>query len=299
MKKFVCALMGLSFAALGTAITAAQQDSDSAMTGPPAVIQVQREFIKPGKAGAIHDRSEANFVQAMAHAKWPTHYFALNSMSGPSRALYFIGYPSFEAWEKDQEATNKNSELSAALERAGQADGDLLSSFDQAVLEYDSDLSYHAPAGLGSIRYLEITVFKIHPGHVMDWRNLVKMYVDGVQKAEITDANWATFELAYGGGNEYVVISTDKSMADIDKSNADGKKFREAMGDDGMKKFSDVEASCIESVDSELFAINPRQSYPPPEWVKEDPSFWNPKPLMTSAKKPGAAKPVESKKAGQ
>jgi hypothetical protein len=298
MKKYLCALMGLSFAAMGSCLTMAQEAAEPGTTGPPAVIQVQREFIKPGKAGAIHDRSEASFVQAMSHAKWPTHYFALNSMSGPSRALYFIGYPSFDAWQKDQDAMEKNSELSAAFERASQADGDLLSSSDQAVLEYDPDLSYHAPAGLGRVKYLEITLFKIHPGHGMDWRNLVKMYVDGVQKAEMEDANWATFEMAYGGGNEYVIISTDKSMADIDKGNADGKKFREAMGEEGMKKFSEIEATCVESVDSELFAINPRQSYPPEAWVKEDPSFWNPKPMMTSTKKP-AAKPVESKKAGQ
>ena len=299
MKRFMCALMGLSFAAMGSSFTAAQEASEPGMTGPPAVIQVQREFIKPGKAGAIHDKSESNFVQAMAHAKWPTHYFAVTSMSGPSRALYFVGYPSFEAWQKDNEAMEKNTELSTAFERAAQADGDLLSSSDQVVLQYDSDLSYHPPAGLGNVRYLEITVFKIHPGHGMDFRNLEKMYVDGVEKAGIENATWVTFEMAYGGGGEYVVISADKSMADIDKSNADGKKFRDALGEDGMKKFSELEASCVESVDSELFAINPKQSYPPETWVKEDPTFWIPKPMMTSTKKPGAAKPVESKKAGQ
>lgn len=295
MKRIMCTLMGLSFAAMGSAFTSAQEASEPGMTGPPAVIQVQREFIKPGKAGALHDRSESNFVQAMSHAKWPTHYFALTSMSGPSRALYFVGYPSFEAWEKDNKAMEQNAELSAAFDRAAQSDGDLLSSSDQVVLQYDSDLSYHAPAGLGNVRYLEITVFKVHPGHGMDFRTLTKMYVDGVQKAGMEDANWATFEMAYGGGDEYVVISTDKSMADIDKGNADGKKFRDAIGEEGMKKFSELEAASVESVDSELFAINPRQSYPPQEWIDQDPSFWNAKPVMASAAKPGAEKMKKAK----
>ena len=288
MKKILCILMGLSCATIGTSLVAAQEASAPEMTGPPAVIQVQREFIKPGKAGTIHDRSESNFVQAMAHAKWPTHYFALNSLSGPSRALYFTGYPSFAAWEKDREAMDKNPELAAALERANESDGELQSSFDEAVLQYDPDMSYHPPAGLGIIRYLEITLFKIHPGHGMDFRNLTKMYVDGVEKAGIEDANWATFEIAYGGGDEYVVISTDKSMADIDRGNADGKKFSDALGEEGMKKFSDLEASTVDSVDSELFAINPRQSYPPPAWVSADPEFWSPKPLMASETKSAA-----------
>lgn len=295
MKRFVCALMGLSFAAMGGSFTTAQQSSEPGMSGPPAVIEVQREFLKPGKSGAIHDRSEANFVEAMQHAKWPTHYFAVNSLSGPPRALYFIGYPSFDAWQKDNEAMEKNHELSAAFERASQTDADLLSSSDQAVLQYDADLSYHPPKSLGKVRYLEITSFKIHPGHGMEWRNLVKMYEDGVQKAGIEDANWVTFEIAYGGGGEYIVISTDKSMADIDKSNADGKKFRDALGEDGMKKFSELEASSVVSVDSELFAINPRQSYPWPSWVSEDPEFWNAKPIMASEAKPSAGKVKKSK----
>lgn len=283
MKKIVCALMGLSFAALGSSFTVAQEASTTAMTGPPAVIQVEREFLKPGKAGAIHDRSEANFVQAMEHAKWPTHYFALNSLSGPARALYFIGYPSFEALEKDRDAMEKNPELSAAFEQASQSDGELLSSFDEAILQYDPDLSYHPVPSLATIRYMEITVFKIHPGHGMEWRNLVKMYTDGVQKAGMDDANWATFEIAYGGGDEYLVASTDKSMADIDKASADGKKFRDAMGEEGMKRFSDLEASAVASVDSELFAINPKQSYPPPAWVEANPGFWKTQP---AAKQP-------------
>jgi hypothetical protein len=277
MKKIVYALAGLSFAALGSSFTAAQQSSEPGMTGPPAIIQVEREFLKPGKSGAIHDRSESNFVQAMTKAKWPTHYFALNSLSGPSRALYFTGYPSFEAWEKDRAAMEKNPDLSAQMEQAEQTDAELLSSYDEGVLQYDADLSYHPPAGLGKVRFLEITVFKVHPGHGMEFRELVKMYADNVQKAGIEGANWATFEMAYGGGDEFVVISTDKSMAEIDKNNADSKKFRHALGEDGMKKFTELEAASVESLDSELFAINPKQSYPPQSWIDEDPSFWNAK----------------------
>ncbi|MGH9590642.1 MAG: hypothetical protein ACRD25_09610 [Terracidiphilus sp.] len=121
------------------------------------------------------------------------------------------------------------------------------------------------------------------------------MYIDAIQKAGIEDANWATFDIAYGGGDEYVLISTDKSMADIDNGNADSKKMMAALGEEGMKKFSDLEASTIVSVDSELFAINPRQSYPPAEWVAQDPSFWSPKPLMASAAKPAAMKMKKAK----
>src|SRR5690349_10526000 len=68
---------------------------------PPKVLQVIREFTKPGRAGAIHEKSESAFVQAFARAKWPTHYIAATSLSGKNRTLFFVGYDSFAAWEKD------------------------------------------------------------------------------------------------------------------------------------------------------------------------------------------------------
>ena len=89
-----------------------------ATTPPPKVLQVIREFVKPGKGGAAHEKGESAFVQAFARAKWPTHYFAATALTGRSRALFFIGYDSFEAWEKDSLATQKNAALSAAASAA-------------------------------------------------------------------------------------------------------------------------------------------------------------------------------------
>jgi hypothetical protein len=43
----------------------------------------------------------------------------------------------------------------------------------------------------------------------------------------------------------------------------------------------------VDSSNSQLFSINPKQSYPMDEWVKGDPAFWSPKP--TVAAKPAAA----------
>ena len=66
-------------------------------------------------------------------------------------------------------------------------------------------------------------------------------------------------------------------MAEIDTGYAEDKQFHDAIGEDGLKKLRELEADCIESSDSELFAINPAQSYPMDEWVKEAPDFWKPK----------------------
>ena len=285
MKIMNPALLGLSLAIAGSSFAAAQE-----MQGPPKVLTITREFIKPGKSGAIHDKSESHFVSAMAAAKWPTHYFALQSLSGKSRALYLTGYPSFKAWQDDFLAQMKNKALSAELDKDSVADGELLDGIDQFVYYYDDDLSYRPSASLGQAKLMEITAFHIKPGHSKQFRDLARLVIDGHKKAG-DSAHWATFEIAYGTGDEYVVFSDDKSMADIDTGYAEDKQFHDAMGDDGMKKIDELVADSIEGSDSELFAINPAQSYPPDAWVKDDPDFWKPKPAAAPAAKP-AAKPA-------
>jgi hypothetical protein len=288
MKIISPVLLGLSLAVVGSSLAAAQEMQGQEMQGPPKVLQITREFIKPGKSGALHDASESKFVAAMTKAKWPTHYIALNSLSGKSRALYLVGYPSFKAWEDDFLATMKNKALSAELDKDSVADGELLDGIDQFVFTYNEEMSYRPDPDLAHARLMEVTTFTIKHGHGKEWHELVKLVIDTHKKAG-TSAHWATYEIAYGGDNVYVGFSADKSMAEIDTGFAEDKQFRDALGEDGLATLRELEADCIESSDSELFGINPAQSYPPDEWVMADPGFWKPKPVMAPAAKPAAA----------
>ena len=284
MKNVSSVLLGLSLAVAGSSLAAAQE-----MQGPPKVLTITREYIKPGKAGALHDKSEGRFVAAMTAAKWPTHYFALNSLSGKSRALYLTGYPSFKAWEDDYTASMKNPTLSDALEKASVADGELLDGLDQFVFTYDEDLSYRPSTTLAPARLMEVWSVHIKPGHGKQWHELVNLLIETHKKAG-TSAHWATYEIAYGGDNGYIVLSDDKSMAEIDTGYTEDKQFHAALGEDGLKRLRELEQDCIQDSDGELFAINPKQSYPPDAWVKADPDFWKPKTETPGAKPAAAAK---------
>ena len=101
MKKITGWLLGAYLLVGGMGIAVAQDT-----TPPPKVLAVYREFVKPGKGGALHEKAESAFVQAMTRAKWPTHYFAASSITGKPRVLFFTAYESFEAWEdSDVQAT--------------------------------------------------------------------------------------------------------------------------------------------------------------------------------------------------
>ena len=275
---------------------AAAQDTPAASSPWPNVLQITREYTKPGKGGAMHDKTESAFVQAMTRAKEPTHYLALNSLSGKNRALFLTWYASFDAWEQDMKSVEKNATLSAELERAAVADGELLDSLDQAVFYNEPELSYRPHADISHARYMEISEYHVKRGHDSGWRELVKMVIAANQKGG-TSAHWAMLNLVFGGdGGTYLILSADNSMADIDHGFAEGKAFHDAMGEEGWKKFQQLYADTVDDSHSELFAINPKQSYVDDSWVKADPDFW--KPRAPAAKVPAApaAKPADKPK---
>ena len=268
-----------------TATSYAQQDS---MSGPPKVLVIEREYVKPGKAGTPHERSESAFVRAMTAAKSTNHYFALDSLSGPSRALFLFGYTSFAEWEKADKAVQKDATLSAALDRAYTADGELLSEYDQNAFMLRPDLSFNTGNLVGK-RYMEITQFVVKPGHTQDFEAAAKLALEANKKGNL-DTNWATFQLIYGAntGDVFVYITTLKSRADTDKEIGLNEEFMKAMGESDMKKLNELAAASIESQMTNLFEINPKMSYPPDEWIKAEPDFWKPKPAPAPAQKPAA-----------
>jgi hypothetical protein len=278
MNKFSRTLLAVSLGITCSCVVVAQDKP-----AIPKVLTIMREYIKPGKAGMAHEKAESAFIQAMSRAKWPTHYIGMTSLSGKSRALFLTQYESFEAWEKDGAAVEKNAVLSASLDRAFVADGELLDSIDQGVFVFNEELSLRPRPDLSPMRYLDISVYHVRPGHSKDWNDIVKMVKSAYEKA-VPDAHWGVFAQYYGGeGGTYLVLTARKSLSEVDRGFLDSKQFQAAMGEDGMKKLDELVAVTIESSMHNLFAFNPNMSYVADEWIKNYPDFWKPK---ASAAKP-------------
>jgi hypothetical protein len=293
MKRTTGFLVGI-FLLFGGIGIAAAQDSEST-SPPPKVLTIFREFLKPGKAGTPHEKSESAFVEAMTKAKWPTHYLAVDSLSGKPRTLFLTGYDSFEAWEKDEHATEKDAALDAALTRAALADGELLSGTDAGVFVFREDQSLRPDVAIAHMRYFEISVYQVRPGHMNDWNEAVKLVTAAYEK--IPSAHWATYQAIYGQvDTEFVVFTQLKSASEIDQGFADDKEFMANMGEDGMKKLSELESSGIEMTMHNLFAFNPKESYVSEDWIKADPDFWKPKAAMPMHM---MKKPAEKPSGGQ
>jgi len=275
MNKASRILFGLFLVLACCCISAAQEKSQA--NSIPKVLQITREYTKPGRAGIVHDAAESAFVQASARAKWPTHYLAMTSLSGKQRALFLTSYASLEAWEKDTAAAQKNPSFSAALEAASVADGAELESVDSGVFVFNEEMSLRPVADLSQMRFMEVSVYHVRPGHEREWNEAVKMVKAAYEKG-VPGSHWGVFNQVYGGeGGSYLVLTSRKTLAEVDHGfQVEDKQFEAAIGADGMKKLDELIAASVESSLHQLFAFNPHMSYVQEEWIKADPDFWKP-----------------------
>jgi hypothetical protein len=125
------------------------------------------------------------------------------------------------------------------------------------------------------------------------------MYKEACDKAQNGD-HWGMYEVMYGAdGGTYIALTHRNSLTEIDTAMAGQKKFMDAIGgQEGMNKLDDLFGKAIDFSRSELFSINPRQSYADEAWIKADPTFWKPK-MMKAAPESAATKPAAAKSAQQ
>ncbi len=283
MKKITLSILGFCALFAGFFVALAQ-DTPQAMH-PPKVLIIMREYLKPGKSGPTHEKTESLFVQAFEKAKWPTHYIGMESLSGKSRALFFTGYDSFDALDKDNAAIAKNASLSAGVSHASAVDGELLDEVDQGIFIFREDLSLRVDSGttLAHTRYVDIGVFHAKPGMGDEFEKTLKMGAAAIQKSN-PDAHWAAYQGSYGSPDgTYIFITLRKSLSEVDADFTHDKDFMTAMGEEGMKKLDEMWARSVESSESQLFSINPHMSYVREDMIKADPDFWKPKMAMPAA----------------
>lgn len=244
----------------------------TAMNDPPPVLWIQRELVKPGK-GSAHNDWEAGWPAAFGRANWPTNYLGMNAMSGTNEAWFLVGYPSFDAMEKDLAATDANASLTAEMKRLGAGESDFVESTSGVLAQYIPSLSYKPGVDLVKMRYFEVIRFAMKPGHEGDFAKAAALYRDGYTKAGI-DQHWAIYRVVSGmPGGTFLVFAPMRSLSNFDKSVSEDEAMARAMGPDQMNALNKLVTDGVATVQSQIFALNPKMSYVNKEMKAADP-FW-------------------------
>ncbi len=285
MKKL---LLMLAAACLTLPLVAQTADAANApqntASGPPKLIQIYREVLKPGRS-PLHEKSETQYANAMYKANFPYYQLALTSMSGPDRALFITAGNDYADLQKGQEFIRKDVALRTELDRLAPSDVDLVATGENLVYSYEPDLSYRPDFNLGEMRYATVDLFRVKPGYGDEFKDFWKRVIAAHEKANI-DEHMLVYSLAYGGPTgAYLVIQPMKTVAELDTVHeTHGAAYKEALGSDWQQKISAFAREGLTSVDNNLFEINPKMSYVSKQTIASAPGYWRPKETETAAR---------------
>ena len=281
MKRIVPSIWAAAFALFALSTAALAQTA-----GPPKVMLFEREEIKPGKFDE-HLRESNNFARMLAHARTinePSYYrFGMYPVAGnANEVMYIYPFDSMEQWGK------RDRDLERWLSRPGPVRAfferisgpqqpqreDLHTSVRTMVGVYNPMMSLNPRQNLSKARYVNVTMIRIKPGHYGDFMKVASMYVDAMKRTK-GDPHFAAYEIVGGAPDgTFVFLSSMESLAEMDAMIANAAEFPKAMGDK-LDDFEKLMAASIESMATNIYAINGRMSSVPAEYMAADPAFWS------------------------
>ncbi len=150
------------------------------------------------------------------------------------------------------------------------------------------DLSRKAPKEpdayvklIGESRFLRTTAVHIRSGHIDEFEALLKNMKEAGEKNPDTQPVFVSQVIEGGKGTIFYVSTLRSSMGGFDHNPT----MKDILGEDGYKKFQQVNADAVEIAESTLYRFSPELSNPPEEVAKVATDFWHPKAIMATTTK--------------
>ena len=296
----------LGIALTGLAAIAAAQSPEP--MGPPPVMAILREEIKPGRMAA-HEKLNAAFVAAVSRTPSESRWIGLVPISGDDNATLFLSafgsFAQVETLRKAEEAAFTNAAFKAEIEALDKQGGDLHAAQRTQYARYRPDLSFHPGTmeDAAQSRYFGVTTVRVKYNRIPDYVEYIKAVNAAREKAHLP-IKLTAYQVTTGAqAGTFVYFRGLKSLKTWDDDYAATAETEKAMteafgGEEAARKVRLQGADLVMVSDNAVYALNPTISRPSPEFAKYDVAFWAPKPAdtRTAAAKPGATKQPASVK---
>ena len=262
-----------------TALTLASATSALAQNGLPASqpkrLTIIREEVKVGRS-ADHARHEAGWPAAFEKVKSPDYYVAMTSMTGPTEAWYLVPSDSYASEGASMKRDDKDPVLSAELGRLALRDSEFINSSTTIHTTSRPELGIGKFPDVAKIRFYRVTTYSVRPGQTEKFEALLKL--SGAARLRAApDSSFRVYSVAAGMASPtYMIFSSVEDYAQFDQQAAERKASREAMTaaeKAEMDKYGDI----VVRSQTNIFRVDPVQSYVSKEVRAQDPEFWQPK----------------------
>ncbi|HEY7409552.1 MAG TPA: hypothetical protein VII13_02360 [Vicinamibacteria bacterium] len=274
------------------AAAAAAQDAP----GPPPVLSIAREEIKPGQMGP-HEKQAARFLAVQGKANAKAFRIGLVPVSGDdNQVVYLEGHPSFAEMEAGQNefeaAVAASPALSAEMSQIEAGGAAMHASQKRMLAVLRSDLSFrpHRMDEVAKARYVTISRTQVRPGRGPDYVDWIKQLNGAREKANADWVRTVVYQVVSGApAGTYLTFTANRSLAEWDEATAKleerAKLIEAALGGDEVVKqrrlaLADIVAETVPS----LYAMHPGISRPAEQFAAWDQAFWKPQPAAASAK---------------
>ncbi len=259
--------------------------------GPPKVLLIVREEIKPGMM-VTHARHSAEFVNIFSNLQTSNYRLALVPVAGnENEVIYLTGGKSFAEIESINRATDKkmeviNGRMKVKMDALNKEAPALHSAMRDILAVYRPDLSFNPGVSIPQMRYFSITTTRVRPGHDATYADYVQKIINIARdKAKVENLHVAVFQVVSGApGGTYLIFRPMKSLAEMD--DPIGMKVRAGMSEDQRKEADKAVREAVMSSDVSTYAFAPSMSYVEKEFIAADPAFWGAKPAMAVKPKP-------------
>jgi len=284
----VCALIG--FVLVNVSPAAAQATTTpQAPDDPPNLLLIYREEVRPGKAAA-HTTNEQAWAAAFTKGQAPIHWLGMTTIAGPNEAWFLSPYDSYAAFQKVESAMEASAPLTVEQDKYSSQEADLLDRTSAIIARYQPALSYQPKVSIPQMRYMQIDVVQLNPGHGGDYTEAWRAIVAAHEKAKMNE-HWAVYAVQSGmPTGTFLFIYPLKSLEHLDgvAGMHTSNEYREAVGESGRARQNQITRDGVAMQQTLLFAFRPRMSLLPKDFIDQDSAFWAPKPAPTAvAKKAG------------
>jgi len=255
----------------------------------PAVVQAQESYIDAYLVKVKADKT-ADFNAQMK--KWVAanrenngdRWVALETVYGENDVYAFISTRQSYA-EIDKAGESMMAAVAKAYGREGM--GKLMQDYSSCLAwsrselrRRRSDLSRKAPADaaafaklVGQSRVLRTVAVHVRSGHQMEFEAYLKDAKVAGEKMASTQPVLVSQAVEGNNGIVYYITTFRSSLGGFDNNPT----MKDVLGEEGFKKFLQVNAEAVEEADFTLYRFNAELSNPPDDIAAAAPDFWHPK----------------------
>ena len=254
--------------------TSAQENPSSAGS-PPRYINVVHERLKPGH-GTAYDGMLSSITGSYKRFNIPAYWIELKSLTGPDEILALNLADSFGDFEKM--GAGMAASIAAHPELASLQDRQLAentSSVTNFIAERVDALGSRATTiNFAKMRLLHLTVFDIRPGHEAEFAEAAKSIAAAYEKIEGSPA-WVMYAVHSGAPvPSYLMLTGLSSLKDEDAAAARRAPAMEAAGAAVQQRLQEIALSAYDSIETNIYVVNPQLSHMPKDFTAEDPAYW-------------------------